>query len=80
MNNTAKLLLTALIFTSWAKAGLQYDWLLWIVDLVVLVMVLFNTCIPPDRGRHFALLWTSHSRVCLYVFLSFLEPRYNTSP
>ena len=78
MNKTAKLLLATLLFTSWAKAGLEYDWILWAVDLVVLVVVLSTLVSRSDRGRHFALSLTPILVFALYVFLSFQNPRYNT--
>ena len=46
----------ALIFTSWAKAGLEYDWILWIVDLVVLVIAISTLLKRGERGRHFRCL------------------------
>ena len=78
MNNTAKLLLTALIFTSWAKAGLQYDWLLWIVDLVVLVIAILTLLKRGERARDLALSLAPILVFGFYVFLSFLNPRYVT--
>ena len=78
MNKTAKLLLSALLFTSWAKAGLEYDWILWAVDLVVLVAVVSTLGSRSDRGRHFVLSLTPILVFALYVFLSFLNPRYDT--
>ena len=68
MNNTAKLLLSALLFTSWAKAGLEYDWILWAVDLVVLVVAVSTLVSHSDRGRHFGAFFDAHSRFWLLTF------------
>ena len=78
MKNTAKLLLSTLLFTSWAKAGLEYDWILWAVDLVVLVVALSTMVSQSDKGRHFVLSLTPILVFGFYVFLSFLNPRYDT--
>ena len=80
MNKTAKLLLSTLLFTSWAKAGLEYDWILWAVDLVVLVVVLSTLVSRSDRGRHFA-FFDAHSRVLpLRFFYHFRIPDTTPSP
>ncbi len=78
MNNTAKLLLSALLFTSWAKAGLEYDWILWAVDLVVLIVAVSVLGSRSGRGRDFALSLAPILVFGFYVFLSFLNPRYVT--
>ncbi|MBT3635431.1 MAG: O-antigen ligase family protein [Opitutae bacterium] len=78
MNKMAKLLLTALIFTSWAKAGLGYEWNLWMIDLVVLFVALSLIGSRSGKSRSFALSLAPILVFGFYIFLSFLNPRYVT--
>jgi len=74
----AKLLLATLIFTSWAKAGLGYEWNLWVIDVVVLLVVLSVITARSGKRRAFALSLVPVLVFGLFVFLSFLNPRYVT--
>lgn len=74
----AKLLLTALIFTSWAKAGLGYQWNLWLIDLVVLFVALSIITAQLGKRRAFAIALAPFLILGFFIFLSFLNPKYVT--
>jgi len=78
MNKMAKLLLAALIFTSWAKGGLEYQWNLWLIDSVVLVVALSTIFSHSTKRKAFALALAPILVIGFCVFISFLNPRYTT--
>jgi hypothetical protein len=78
MNKMAKLLLATLIFTSWAKGGLGYQFNLWLIDSVVLLGALITIFFHSGKRKAFTLAMVPILITGFCVFVSFLNPRYST--
>ena len=78
MNKLAKLLLSVFVFTSWAKAGLGYQWNLWLVDLVVSIVLLTFLVSHPNKLKALSLTVIPLVVVGVIIFVSFLNPSFKT--
>ncbi len=76
MNKEVKLLLLALVITSWAKAGLGSTWTLWFVDCAVLFG--FMATLAKYPGERMSLCRNLIPILCLAICcsISFLNPSY----
>lgn len=78
MNKTAKLLLTLLVFTSWAKAGLGFQWNPWLVNLAVAIAAVSLFASHPNKWKDFSVTFAPVLLIGFIIFVSFLNPRFKT--
>ena len=78
MNREALLLITCLVLTSWAKAGLGNSWNPWVIDgVAIFCLVSILVKHPSERPLLFCNLIPVFF-VAIYVSISFLNPTHKT--